>query len=307
MNILIVGLGSIARKHITALKSLKIEVSIYALRSSVNSQIVEGIENIYSLENLNFSFDFAIISNPTNLHFEFIEKLAKYNIPLFIEKPAVHTLKNVKQLIDLLEKRKVPTYIACNLRFHPCITFLKDKLIRENLKINEVNVYCGSYLPDWRPNADFRKIYSANALMGGGVHLDLFHELDYVNWLFGSPKNSTSTLRNVSSLSIDAIDYANYVLEYDTFTASIILNYYRKKSKRVIEIVFDNEILEVDLINSRILNDDKECVFNAPNFEIKNTYLDQLNYFVNCLNENITPMNSLRESVEILKIVLKDE
>ena len=307
MNILIVGLGSIAKKHIAALKSLKIEASIYALRASSNSQIEEGIENIYNLENLNFSFDFAIISNPTNLHFEFIERLSKFSIPLFIEKPAVHTLKNVAQLIDLLENREVITYVACNLRFHPCIIFLKDKLIRENLKINEVNVYCGSYLPDWRPNVDFRKIYSANTLMGGGVHLDLFHELDYINWLFGSPKNSTSTLRNVSSLNIDAVDYANYVLEYDTFTASIILNYYRKKSKRIIEIVFDNEILEVDLINSCILNDNKEFVFKAPNFEIKNTYIDQLNYFINCLNKNVAPMNSLRESVEILKIVLKDE
>ncbi|WP_264531347.1 Gfo/Idh/MocA family protein [Flavobacterium sp. N502540] len=307
MKILIVGLGSIARKHITVLKSLKIGASIYALRSDISSKAEEGIENIYDLEDLSFSFNFAIISNPTNLHFQFIEKLAKLNIPLFIEKPAVHTLENVAQLINLIENRKLTTYVACNLRFHPCITFLKNKLINESLKINEVNVYCGSYLPDWRPNVDFRKIYSANASMGGGVHLDLFHELDYVSWLFGLPKNSSSTLRNVSSLNIDAIDYANYILEYDTFTASVILNYYRKKSKRVIEIVFDNEILEVDLINSRILNDDKICVFEAPNFEIKNTYVDQLDYFINCLNENVIPMNSLRESVEILKIVLKDE
>jgi predicted dehydrogenase len=307
MKILIIGLGSIARKHINALQNLNISAEIYALRSNLKSKIEEGVQNIYDLENLNISFDFAIISNPTHLHFQFIEKLAKLNIPLFIEKPAVHTLKNVTELIELIEKKQVVSYVACNLRFHPCIEFLKNKLNDRSLKINEVNVYCGSFLPDWRPGVDFRKIYSANASMGGGVHLDLFHELDYVSWLLGLPNQSNGTLRNVSSLNIDAIDYANYVLEYDTFTANIILNYYRKKSKRVIEIVLDNEILEVDLINNRVINSENKIVFEAPDFEVKNTYSFQLDYFISCLKSNIQPMNSFRESIEILKIVLKNE
>lgn len=307
MKILIVGLGSIARKHIEALQSLNIKATIYALRSKLNSLIEKGIENIYDVEDIDFSFDFVIISNPTHLHFQVIEKFAKLDIPLFIEKPVVHNLKNVEKLIDLVENRKVVTYVACNLRFHPCIEFLKKKLDSENLKINEVNVYCGSYLPYWRPNVDFRKIYSANASMGGGVHLDLFHELDYVCWLLGTPNKSNSILRSVSSLNIDAIDYANFILEYDNFTANVVLNYYRRTSKRIIELVCDNEILEVDLINSQIYNDAKEIIFKASNFEIKNTYAYQLNYFINCLKQNVTPMNSLKESVEILQIILKDE
>ncbi|QLC67468.1 Gfo/Idh/MocA family oxidoreductase [Flavobacterium sp. LPB0248] len=308
MKVLIIGLGSIARKHINALQSLNIEdINIYALRSNLNSQIEKGIENIYDLENLEVSFDFAIISNPTHLHFEFIEKLAKLNIPLLIEKPAVHTLKDVDKLIELIESKQLITYVACNLRFHPCIEYLKNKLTNEYLKINEVNVYCGSNLPDWRPNVDFRKVYSANASMGGGVHLDLFHELDYTGWLFGIPNKSKSTLRCVSSLNIDAIDYANYVLEYETFTANIILNYYRKKSKRLIEVVFDNEILELDLINNQILDDENNIVFKAPAFEVKDTYGFQLDYFISCLRNNILPMNSFKESIEILKIILKDE
>jgi len=308
MKILIIGLGSIARKHISALQNLNIDdINIYALRSNLNSEIEEGIENIYDLESLDFSFDFAIISNPTHLHFEFIEKLAKLDIPLFIEKPAVHTLQNILSLVSLIENRNTVNYVACNLRFHPCIEFLRNKLDHENLKINEVNVYCGSYLPDWRPNVDFRKIYSANASMGGGVHLDLFHEIDYVCWLFGMPNKSSSILRNVSSLNINAIDYANYALEYDTFTANIVLNYYRKKSKREIEIVFDNEIFLIDLIDNRIIDDENNIVFEEVDFDVKKTYKKQLRYFIDNLKKQEIHMNSLKESIEILKIVLKDE
>jgi predicted dehydrogenase len=307
MNILIVGLGSIARKHIAALQFLKIDAKIFALRSNSNAEIEEGIENVYNLSDLLISIDFAIISNPSNLHYRFIEILAKRNIPLFIEKPAVHSLENVERLIDLIEQKQLVTYVACNLRFHPCITFLKKKLSSESLRINELNVYCGSYLPDWRPGKDFRSIYSANESMGGGVHLDLFHELDYTTWLFGWPNKSKSVLKNTSTLEIDAVDYANFLLEYDSFTANIILNYYRRKPKREIEIVFENETWTIDIIKAEIKNDADEYLLKASDFNIKDTYVLQLDYFINCLKQKATPMNSFKDSIQNLKICLNDE
>lgn len=307
MNVLVVGLGSIAKKHIEALQILKIDVKIYALRSNLNAQIEEGIENIYSLEDISISFDFAIISNPTYLHYKFIEELGKKNIPLFIEKPAVCTLENVNILLDIISEKQLITYVACNLRFHPCLIFLKNKIDSDFLRINELNVYCGSYLPDWRPGKNFRTIYSANAGMGGGVHLDLFHELDYTTWLFGLPNKKQSILRNLSSLEIDAIDYANYILEYNDFTANIILNYYRRKPKREIEIVFDNDTWTIDLIKNEVRNDSNDLLFKASGFNIKETYVSQLEYFINCLRNNQQPMNSFDESIENLKICLNNE
>lgn len=307
MNILIVGLGSIARKHIMALEALKIDAKIYALRSNPNSSLEEGIENIYDLDGHSVAFDFAIISNPTHLHYEFIKKLALRGVSLFIEKPAIHCLENADELVQLIEDKKTITYVACNLRFHPCIAFLKNKIDTETLRINEFNVYCGSYLPDWRPGKDFKTIYSANAAMGGGVHLDLFHELDYTAWLFGLPTKSKSVLRNSSSLEIDAVDYANYILEYDSFTASIVLNYYRRKPKREIEIVLDEDTWTVDLIKNEIKNDAGEYLFQALYFNVKDTYSLQLDYFINCLKNKHVPMNSLKGSIEILKICLDNE
>ena len=307
MNVLIIGLGSIARKHIAALQVLNIDTAIYALRSNLNATIEEGVKNIYHLDDLDIVFDFAIISNPTHLHFHFIEKLALKGIPLFIEKPIVHTLENVDKLIDIIKNKQLVTYVACNLRFHPCILFLKNKIDSKKLRINEVNVYCGSYLPDWRPGKDFRTVYSANAAMGGGVHLDLFHELDYTTWLLGLPIKSKSILRNSSSLVIDAVDYANYVLEYDFFTANIVLNYYRRKPKREIEIVLDEDTLTVDLIKNEIKNDAGECLFQAIDFSVKDTYFFQLEYFIDCLKNDQVPMNSFTESLEILKICLNYE
>lgn len=306
MNILIIGLGSIAQKHVNAIRTLNNNATIYALRSAKNVNQESNVLNIFSLENLDFTLDFAIISNPTNLHYKYIQILAQKNIPLFIEKPAVHTLENSAELISQIESKNLLTYVACNLRFHPCILFIKDFLKSEPHRINEVNVYCGSYLPDWRPGKDFRKIYSANEDMGGGVHLDLFHELDYVTWIFGYPIKSNSIKRRVSSLAINAFDYANYVLEYPNFTANIVLNYYRKKTKRTMEIVLDNQIINIDLFNNIVSDENDKLLFQLSNFEMKKTYNYQMEYFIKCMKQNEKPMNSLKESIETLKIVLGD-
>jgi predicted dehydrogenase len=305
MRVLVIGLGSIAKKHITALRSFSEEFKIFALRSSLNAKKYEEVTNIYNLDN--DVFDFAIISNPTHLHSVYIKLLASKSIPLFIEKPAVHSLENFNEILNLITKKKITTYVACNLRFNPCITFLKENLNNKELKVNEINVYCGSYLPDWRPGVDFKKNYSAQSKMGGGVHLDLIHEIDYIIWLFGLPKSYTSVKRSVSSLSIDSIDYANYILLYEKFTTSIILNYYRKKVKREIEILFDQKTWNVNLINNTIINDDGNVIFKSDKFDVLQTYKLQLEYFVNCLKSKKIPMNSLQESIPVLKICLDYE
>jgi len=192
------------------------------------------------------------------------------------------------------------------MRFHPCIGFLKQHLDKSAAKINEVNVYCGSYLPDWRPDKDFRAIYSANKNMGGGVHLDLFHEIDYTCWLFGFPESSACFNSSKSSLDIDAEDYANFIFKYPSFNASIILNYYRRIPKRSIEILFEDSTWYVDLINCTITVDDNTIVFSCPEFKIADTYLKQMEYFIDHINNGIQPMNTFAESLQILKLTLQD-
>ena len=302
MNVLIIGLGSVAKKHIEALELLPYNFSIYALRSNKLAAKEKNVVNIFDLEQIDIIFDFAIISNPTSFHFNFIERLAIRGIPLFIEKPAVDSLENIDKLIAIVKKNKLLTFVACNLRFHPCLQYLKNLIDSNKNRINEINVYCGSYLPDWRPQADFRDVYSAKASLGGGVHLDLFHEIDYTAWIFGIPIKSNSRFRSESTLSIDSIDYANYYLQYDKFSANIVLNYYRRQPKRIIDIVFENESLTVDLIQNQIKNDMGKIIFNVRNFSINQTYFNQLEYFVGFLNSGKNPMNCLSESIEILKI-----
>lgn len=307
MEVLIIGLGSIAQKHIEALRCLPQKVNIHALRSNTDSPEIDGVRSIFCLDQLNLSPDFAIISNPTHLHFETIMMMVKMNIPMFVEKPVVHNSESIEKLKKVFDSNKVFNYVACNLRFHPCIKFLKSKIESPAIVVNEVNIYCGSYLPDWRPGKNYKEVYSANTNMGGGVHLDLFHEIDYANWIFGKPENYWGYQSNRSSLKIDSIDYANYLLSYDHFNISIVLNYYRKVSKRCIEIILEDDIWSADLIENRITNSKNEIIFEAKDYQLITSYKDQMEYFVHCLQADMEPMNTVADSLQLLKICLDNE
>lgn len=305
MRVLILGLGSIAKKHIKALREIT-EIELYALRSTKDSKDWEDVQSLFSIDEIdNFEFDFFIISNPTANHAQAIEKLLKHRKPLFIEKPLFDKRNPFNdKLVGKINAEKIPNYVACNLRFLDCLQEMKR--IVSKSRINEVNIYCGSYLPDWRPDSDFRESYSANEKMGGGVHIDLIHELDYLYWFFGAPQESRATFRRKSHLEIKAVDYANYLLDYQYFCASVILNYYRRDPKRTFEIITSQSTFLVDLLENTIYEDGKEIY--SSNQRIAETYLYQMKFFLkNVLSrsEN-SDFNTVNDAYKILGLCMEN-
>ena len=301
MKVLFIGLGSIAKKHIHVLQELY-NSEIYALRSGKNSNTISGINNINDIDEIISEIDFIFLTNPTHLHSKYLNILLEHGKPIFLEKPPSHSLEGIDDLSMKIKNSGIITYVGCNLRFHPSIVFLKKNL--EEKTINEINIYSGSYLPDWRDNKDYKSIYSSQKDMGGGVHLDLFHEIDYASWLFGIPLMSKSYTSSKSTLDISAIDYANYIWSYGNFNLSIILNYYRRTPKRIIEILLDDETWTIDLIKNEINSDLNGLIFSSD-FKILDTYKLQIQYFINCIKSNIVPMNNFTESIINLKLCLK--
>lgn len=307
MNILIIGLGSIAKKHINAIQLVKPQAQIFALRSSSSlkdSEVYQNVQNIYSLQELSVKPDFVLIANPTQMHCEAINQSLRFSCPIFIEKPVLDSLIHSETIRRKIKDTGVITYVACNLRFHPALVFFRKYLSETSPRINEVNIYCGSYLPDWRAGRNFRKIYSANSKMGGGVHLDLIHEIDYCIWLFGKPLSVNTLQRSASSLGIDAVDYAQFSLIYPNFVANVILNYYRKDTKREIEMITNEDTITVDLLKNMIMSKCSGAVLFGQPFDMSETYLKQMEYFIGHVEKKEQPMNDFSEGLGVLKIAL---
>ena len=74
-------------------------------------------------------------------------------------------------------------------------------------KIWSVNIFCGAYLPCWINNIHYSKSSSAKKKLGGGVLLDLSHELDYIQWLFGKMEIEYCKSKKLSNLNIETDDF----------------------------------------------------------------------------------------------------
>ena len=92
---------------------------------------------------------------------------------------------------------------------------------------------------------------------------------------------------------------------YGGFAANIILNYYRRDAKRTLEIVLEDKTILADLRAGTVKDHSGNILFEKE-FNVIDTYVDQMEYFINCIETKSTPMNSFAESLEVLKISLSD-
>lgn len=206
-KVLIVGFGSIGQRHFQNFKELGCDISIVSKRMDRPSgNVFLTVENALSEK----VFDIVIVCNETALHYGTLVKLAemKSKSLILVEKPIFDSVQDSLKEIESLNIR-----VMYNFRYSALLLELKNQL-QSNHSLSVMS-YVGQYLPTWRPSRDYRTTYSAQKALGGGVVLDLSHEIDYLNWLFGNVLNVTATTGKFGDLDIDVEDCCGFLAKYD--------------------------------------------------------------------------------------------
>lgn len=302
-KVLIIGLGSIAIKHIAALRALNPLVEITALRSDSLGPQIDTIKSVYTITEAEIAaYDFVIISNPSFLHAESIKKVGSHAKALFIEKPAFLSFKEGKDVVALIGDKL--NYVACNLRFLDALVQVKKLLVEGLISPSLVQFQAVSYLPDWRPTQDYRLSYSASLEKGGGVVFDLIHEPDYIYWLFGESNASYVKSGQYSDLAIQSPDTAVITFEYETFLVTGVLSYASKVSKRFLQITAKEGFFEVDLLSNSIMKNGT-LIFSSEQ-RINDTYLQQMKHFVSVINGELAAVNDVKQALVLTKMLHLD-
>lgn len=276
MRVLIIGYGSIGKRHYSVLSTLNnIEsISLVSKQKNINPSLLV-YENLDAVEHLD-SYDYFVISSETHKHYEHLKYLESRlrNKTIFCEKPLFETYKE----LNITHNRVFVGYV---LRYHPLIQRLKEELESENV-IN-VNINCSQYLPWWRTNQDYRESYSARKSKGGGVLLDLSHELDYLEWIFGQLIEVKSYQLKISDLEIDSDDIVTLVGKTKkNVLVSLSMDYISKIPKRRILVDSLEKSFELDLISNTLKINNK----SNENDEIKiNDY--ERNYMFEQMHKDI--------------------
>lgn len=304
MKYLFIGLGSIAIKHIldliTISNTVNFDYDIYVLRREKGElpEILRKFQ-ITQITSLDESiYDAVFITNPTNLHYTILGQLKGKTNYFFIEKPIFENCKYDYSKLGINEKN---AYVACPLR-HSNV-FLQLKNIVENNSVYSARIICSSYLPDWRPNVDYRKVYSANKAFGGGVTLDLIHELDYMVGLFGLPTKIMNIHGKYSHLEIDSDDLSVYLAEYPDKVCEVHLDYFGRRYQRQCEVYTKDGTYIADFKSETIEKPDGSII-NCHNEGKSNLYLE-MKYFINFIMKKVDKnINSPEHAFNVLKITL---
>ncbi|MGH9896787.1 MAG: Gfo/Idh/MocA family protein, partial [bacterium] len=183
---------------------------------------------------------------------------------------------------------------------------LRERVIGE---IYYSRVAVGQYLPDWRPGADYRLAYSSRADQGGGVVLDLTHELDYLVWWFGEVEEAAAFLGHVSNLEITSEDVAQILLRFrDGVMAQVHMDYLRPRYYRVAEIVGSLGILTWNDSSGTVTlsrSGEEEIVHRvSPSFDRNTMFLEHMRCFLNRLSSNGAALISLEEAIRVQRVAV---
>ena len=312
-TILIIGFGSIGRRHLKIIKNLRPEIKVNLLRRQISLYKVKEQKLINKTftnikDALDEGADAAIIASPANLHIEHSIEVLKAKIPVLIEKPISDNLKNCSELKQIMKSNNCLVTVGYVLRHSKILNKFKEIINQTDIgKSLYAEIKCGSYLPDWRKDKDYRESVSAKSSLGGGVLLELSHEINYANWLFGPFKNIKSISINSEHLDINVEDIAKIIaINNNNFLVNIHLDFCSDSNERYCKIYGTLGFINLDFNNHLIKikkNNSKETIKIKVDENYNDMYVNQINDFLNCIENNSNPIVTIDDALDTLKLI----
>lgn len=308
---LVVGSGSIAKRHIQNLKQILPNVEVICMSSSgrsLNTDDVGSHSTVFELNSLLLDeLDLAIIASPATYHASHALPFIKANIPVLIEKPLCSALSEVDDQIFFDPKAKIG--VGYNIRFLPAARKVKELLGSQVLgHISTAFAEVGHYLPDWRQNSDYRQSVSSQKILGGGALLELSHELDYLYWFFGDFHEVSSKTRNSGLLDIDVEDTVDAMLVNKSgMLVNVHLDFLQRTACRRLKVVGEYGTLIWNLIANEVHIADGEgeptLIFSEIEFDRNTMYLDQLKGFLRYAHGKSQFSADIKSSMKVMQLI----
>jgi predicted dehydrogenase len=317
-RILIVGAGSIGSRHARILRELypDMEIAILRHRSCDDAQSKSlGVGHCFtSIEDaLGFAPDAAVVANPSPMHLSVAMPLAMAGVHLLIEKPIASSADGVGQLIELCDEQDIRLMTGYNLRFLTTLSTFRTMLLQGRVgEIYSVYAEVGQYLPGWRPDIDYRETVSAQKRLGGGVLLELSHEIDYLLWMFSRPRWVDASLSQQGEFEIDVEDTAQLQLGFERdggeeLVARLDMDFVRKDTTRRCTVTGEIGALRWDGVAGRVeyLQTEgdqwEELLLDQPERDF--SYQQELKHFISCVEAGSDPSINGRDGEDVLTVV----
>ncbi|MEO1486982.1 MAG: Gfo/Idh/MocA family oxidoreductase [Bacteroidota bacterium] len=309
----VLGAGHLGKIHLRLLnESNKYQLIGFYDPDEINAKKVADEFGYTYFENMNVlmdEVDVVDIVTPTLSHHDCAVKAIEKGKHIFIEKPITNTLEEAENIMTLAKENGIKGQVGHVERFNPAFISVKDKV--ENPMFIETH-----RLAEFNPRGT-----------DVPVVLDLMiHDIDVILSVVDSPVKQI----NASGVSVisNSPDIANARIEFENgcvanLTASRISLKNMRKSRffqkdAYISVDFLEKLVEVvkmkdapetpgefDMVLQNAEGERKQIYFENPDIHPNNAILDELETFADAIQNNTTPVVSLAQGTNALKVALQ--
>lgn len=290
MKVALVGLGAMGRRHLKTLEENSDITEIFTVDSDVESgAFYPTMDELFA--NLSGPLNFAVIATPTTTHKDLAIKLMRHGMHVFVEKPVVSSMVEIKELLDAANDTGCKIAVGHVERFNPAVRALVRDLDKKPL------------------SCSIRRLspYPAR-ITDVGVALDLsIHDIDLVRHITGQEiKLSYAVATATKGSQEDTIMYLLH-LSGGT-TVQIHTSWLAPFRTRAIEIVTADATYYADLLAQNLVKhknqSNNEYIVESVFTTREDALQSQLKAYINYIRTNDKGnLCLLEDAAEALHIV----
>ncbi len=229
MRVLVIGSGSIGRRHHDNLQALGAQSRLLSWREAGLVGAARAMDDAEAV----------VIATATDIRLPLIRAAAERGLPMYIEKPLAFRPSEVEAIAALAAPVAGRSLLGYMMRYHPAVRALAGSDLSD---VFQFALTIGHDVTQWRANWRFSDSYAARA-EGGGVLLDLCHELDLAACLF--PSLAVTGVESLGHPAFPGVDFASRIsLSAEGLAGDVSMDYltpllHRRTSLRGTERMHD--------------------------------------------------------------------
>ncbi|MGI8401537.1 MAG: Gfo/Idh/MocA family protein [Gemmatimonadaceae bacterium] len=316
MNVLIVGLGSMGKRRVRNLQSLGMtDLAGVDVRADRRAE-AESRYRIRTFPTLAAALEedwkAAVISLPPDLHVEAAQACVARRIPFFVEASVV--LEGLAELADDVDASGVVAIPSCTMRYFP-----GPRRIREIVESGQLGralfwrYHSGQYLPDWHPWEPISEYYVSKRATGGCREIVPF-ELTWLTQVFGKVTTVRGGKHRVGELRADIDDlYTAELTQSSGLIGHLTVDVLSRPPVRDFCLIAAGGAIRWDgIANTLQVSEGRqqweqvELQKGSPEtgyINAEGPYIEEMNDFLASVRMRTPPKYSLRDDIEILKVL----
>src|SRR4029079_15908942 len=215
-HILIVGSGSVGRRHARNLSALGCCISCVDPRQDRRDELARETPVIKAHATMDEALngariDGVVVGSPTAFHVEQSTAALRAGLPVLLEKPAASGLSEAEALgrtvAEVSGGSAGHLLMGYTWRWWSPLSRVRELLAQGAIgRLLHVQFQISAHLADWHPWERYQDFFMARRALRGGALLDESHLIDLMLWLVGKPDWVMGGVDHISGLEIETDD-----------------------------------------------------------------------------------------------------